>query len=138
MKTPLSEVYKELDTITGLLSTQVRTVVLGVLAVVWLFLSHNKDAPNLSISNHQTQLAWIAGLCVLALLADLLQYQFGYFSARKTMLLAETSGAKGATEVSYNSKAFPYRARLWMFWVKQFIAIAAAVWLLGLLAAALS
>lgn len=130
MKTTLLEIYKDLDAVTDKISTQVRTITVGTLAMTWLFLSHDKSAPSLSATTHVVQLMCIATLCVLTLLEDLLQYQAGYFSSRNTQLAAERTGE---AETSYKSNSFSYRARIFFFWAKQTTSIAAAVWLIVLL-----
>ena len=74
MKVPLTTIYERLDFASDRLSTQIRTLTLGVLALVWLFLSGGKDAPALKLKAGNKQLLAIAGLCVLTFLIDAVQY----------------------------------------------------------------
>ena len=130
MKRPLAEIYADLDDVTDRLSSQVRALSLGVLALTWLFLSGNDDVPK-SVSTHMTQLKLISVCCVLALLADLMQYVFGYWSTYRVVRAAERSKQR---EASFDSKSFPYRARRYAFYIKIAMAIIAAVWVVLLIA----
>lgn len=131
MSIGLSDVIKELDTVTDKISTQVRTLALGVLALAWLLLSKTQGAPNILASENSVQLTWISLFCLLTLAADLMQYIFGYFSAYGLLKHAKKNQL---ASVSYDSRSFCYVARFFMFYAKQIFAVIAAIWLVLLLA----
>jgi len=126
----LPEVGLQLTTLSDRISTQVRTLSLGVLAMAWLFLSKDKSAPQLSISQHEVQLAGIALLAILALVSDLVQYQIGY---RYTLRHLRDAERTNATSVTYDKKDLAYKARSAFFYAKQSFVALAAGWLVLLL-----
>lgn len=133
MKRSLTDLYESLDDVTESLSSQVRALALGVLALVWLFLSGGDDVPK-SVAAHGAQLKLIAVCCVVALLADLLQYVFGYFNTLSVVRGAEKAKQE---EASFNRKSFAYQARHCAFYVKIFLAVVAAVWIVFLIGSTL-
>lgn len=127
----LADAKKNLDTLSGQISTLVRTVALGVLAVVWLFLSGSKEAAPILGQVPGWQLVSIAGLSILAILSDLLQYVFAYkqvLRARETALAAESK------EVDYPSTDGYKKARFAFFRIKFWLTLVAAAWLVAALA----
>ncbi|HVV96492.1 MAG TPA: hypothetical protein VHC92_05085 [Rhodanobacteraceae bacterium] len=131
--TALEEISKQLDSVTDKISTQVRSVSLGVLAVAWLFLSGNKDVPDLpalSPTAKSEQFIAIAALCILALVADLAQYLCGYWNA---LVALEAIRQSGATSATYPND-WRRKGRMFFFSAKSWLALIAAGWLIGLLA----
>jgi len=134
MTTALTDVYKRLDEVSTIISTQVRTLTAGLLALTWLFLASGGDAPELPIVEDKRQLLLIAALCIASLLLDLLQYQFRYQTAFRAKEVAERARSSTATY----KKDWLYKAGDICFWGKQLVSAAAAVWLLVLLGKALA
>ena len=130
MKKPLKDVYSDLDFATDRLSTQVRTLALGVLALVWTFLSAAKEVIPLKLGGSKEPLVLIGALCVLALLLDLLQYVAFYISANGVRKQAEKAKSD---EAEYDEKSAARIAQNSLFWAKQLAMIGAAVWLLALI-----
>lgn len=127
------EIYAELDFLTDRLSTQIRTLALGVLAVVWLFLAGLKDAPALKLASSTRPLVGIGLLCIVGILFDYLQYLFGYWATLDAKRRAEASATKTA---SYDYDDWRWRGRMWCFRLKQVVTVGASVWLLTLILAA--
>jgi len=124
---------KNLDTLSGQISTLVRTLALGVLAVVWLFLSGSKEGAPILGQVPGWQLVSIAALAILAILSDLLQYVFAYklvLRARQTALAADSE------EVDYPDEDGYKKARFAFFRIKFWFALVAAAWLVVALAVA--
>jgi len=130
MKVPLTDIYKDLDFATDRLSTQIRTLTLGVLALVWLFLSGGKDIPALKLRAGNRQLLAIAGLCVLTFLIDAVQYWALYRSANTVRREAEGHNRK---EAEYDEASLVRRLQHGCFWAKQTTALLATIWLLLIL-----
>jgi hypothetical protein len=135
MKVPLTEIYKNLDFASDRLSTQIRALILGVLALVWLFLSGNKDVPALTLRTHTRQLLAIAGLCVLTLLIDAIQYWASYLSSNAVRREAEK---QNKAEAEYAEGSLMRCLQQGSFWAKQITAIIATAWLLSLLVVSLT
>ena len=127
---PRASVKADLTATSGQISSQVRSIVLGVLAFVWLFLSGAKDIPVAMVAAlPKQQLVAIAFLSVLALLFDLLQYTAGFVYSKGVLETSEATDQPPA----WNADAPLYVARQVLFWSKQIAAGAAVVWLLTLL-----
>lgn len=129
MKKKLSEVRQDLHDVTDQISTQVRTITLGVLAVAWLGLSGAGKIEALNLGP-TWQLTAIAGLCIVTLFADLVQYGAGYSLVKGTLLAAERAKQ---SETSYNTSDWRYAVRIRAFELKQWLAAASALWLVGLI-----
>jgi hypothetical protein len=130
MKVPLTAIYERLDFASDRLSTQIRTLTLGVLALVWLFLSGGKDVPALKLRAGHKQLLVLAGLCVLTFLIDAVQYWASYLSSNAVRREAES---QDQTEAEYDEASFMRRLQQGSFWAKQITAVLATAWLLVIL-----
>ena len=130
MKVPLEKIYEHLDFASDRLSTQIRTLALGDLALVWLFLSGNKDAPVLKLGGSNEPLLVVASLCVITLLIDAIQYWAYYFSSNSVRRKAEDAGKK---EAEYDEANPIRRVQMVSFWLKQITALLATLWLLALI-----
>jgi hypothetical protein len=131
MRVPITEIYKELDIVTDRISTQVRTITVGVLALVWVFLSGGKDMPAISLVTDKRFLLVIAAMCIVTLVVDLAQYQVGYWLTNRIRKAAERVNQ---TEAAYDQLDWRYRLRIWLFWAKQVLSLAAAFLLMIVLA----
>ena len=130
MKVPLTTIYENLDFASDHLSTQIRTLTFGVLALVWLFLSGGKDVPALKLGVTNEPLLVIAALCVLTLLIDAAQYWAYYLSSNAVRREAES---KNRTEAEYDETSLLRRLQQGCFWAKQVSAVLATAWLLLIL-----
>jgi hypothetical protein len=130
MKVPLKDIYDDLNFATDRLSTQVRTLVLGILALVWAFLSGNKDVLPLRLGASKEPLVLIGAICILTLVLDLLQYMCLYVSANQVRQRAEAANDDTA---EYDERGGIRRIQRFLFWAKQVTTLGAAVWLLILI-----
>jgi len=124
--TSTKETVAELQWLSDRISSQVRAIAIGVLAVAWaVLLSPPKDLP---IS--PAAMLWVA---LVTLVADLLQYVLGYINTRRhhQHLLREN------IEEGYDASVPLYRARIGCFWGKQLLAAGAFVGLVYALLPAL-
>ncbi len=71
---------KRLDELTSNISDIVRSSSLGLIAVAWLGLSATKESSEIVLSLDKGWLMTGAGLALVALFFDFLQYVFGYFA----------------------------------------------------------
>jgi len=119
----LKEIYEELDFVSDRISTQVRTIALSVLALAWLFLAGGKGRPELPAQPGRPLLLGVAGVSVLVLVADYLQYVCGYLATNAVRDAAEAA-RKDTAEFDYGD--WRYRARTGLFWLKQILTAVAA------------
>lgn len=101
--------------VTDKVSTQVRTLAIGLIAFTWTALT--TDTPTVKA---MAALVWpwlllIAGFCFAALLADYGQY----VCARLVVDEAYAYGQDGKGQFSYNTKTWAYRAQTWFYLLKQ-------------------
>ena len=89
--------------------------------------SFGKYVAALNLKAGNTQLLIIAGLCVLTLLIDAIQYVASYLSSNAVRKAAEKAGKK---EAEYDETSVMRRIQVAMFWVKQMTAALATGWLL--------
>jgi hypothetical protein len=120
MKVPLPTVYTDLDRVTDRISQQTRTIAVGVLALVWLFLAGGDKAPVLPHKVNLVVLLLTGGAALMALVFDYLQYLAAYWDSRKLKEEAEREGSK---EVEYDCSTRLYRARTFSFRAKQVLTL---------------
>jgi hypothetical protein len=101
--------------VTDKVSTQVRTLAIGLIAFTWTALT--TDTPTVKA---MAALVWpwlllMAAFCFAALLADYGQY----VCARMVVDEAYAHGKDGCNQFSYNTKMVPYRAQTWFYLLKQ-------------------
>lgn len=120
------EVLDRRKEVTDKISTQVRTLAVSFIAIVWLFLVPGKDgSPVLPHEPDQSFLLYAGLAAVMAMVVDFLHYVFAY---KVTQQVIKTAGSNGQpAEYSYNYDTHAYRAQLWCFWGKQVLVAAAFV-----------
>jgi hypothetical protein len=122
----IEDVYSELHFLSDRLSSQVRTVALSIIALVWLFVAGGSQAPSLPEPPGKVTLLRIALLSLTCLLLDYLQYVFGYFATEHVRKAADSAGVRTA---EYDYTEWRYRVRTALFWIKQVAVLIAVVWL---------
>lgn len=131
--TTRAEARQRLDAISAQISTLVRTLAIGVLAIVWLVLSGDKSAAPIFLYLSVWQLVAIAILCLCSIALDLSQYLVGYSQELSAYKSADASTDK----ISYDKQSWQYSLRESFFWLKQALCLIAAAWLVIALGAAL-
>jgi hypothetical protein len=114
----------DLDSMSERISESSRTISLGVLALVWLFIAGGDETPILSITPSQALLMVSGALVLLSLLSDYLQYFFGYLNSKDVLAEAEASTEK---EAKYQTDSKLYQARALAFWLKQVLSVGALI-----------
>jgi hypothetical protein len=130
------DICKRLDVVTDKLSTQARTLGLGLLAFCGGLLLKESDFSKQLNTSIQRRLLAIAALGTVVLLFDLLQYFALYSVARSALKKLEieqekvpADELKKTVEVDYDDKSAAFRASLLLFNAKVLILVIAAFWL---------
>jgi hypothetical protein len=124
MPTPLEDIIEELQFLSDRISTQVRTIAVSLVVLVWALLMGGKDAPFTPSAVERSRLLAVAVLAIAAMFADYLQYFFGYLSADSTRKTAEAAPSKSA-DYKYDDPRYQLRGGL--FWGKQLLLVIAVV-----------
>jgi len=126
-KATYEQVVQRLAVVTDRLSTQVRTLSIGLIAFTWgLFTGESAIAKELAQS-FKKQIIVIGCLAISALLFDLLQYVAGYKVSKK---LLDSMDREKLQEAEFDYRELSYRAQNWFFILKQCAVILACFWLL--------
>ncbi len=126
----LQSIIDELQSLSDRVSTQVRTITIGLLAVSWTILVGESTALRSLSAELRPKLLIVISLCVGTLVIDFLQYVCGYILVDKTRKEVEAAGKQ--------SGEYDYRSPFWImrtgfFWLKQVATLVAAVWFITLL-----
>lgn len=121
---PLNSVYEDLKQVGDRISTQVRGIAFGLLALAWLFLTGGDRAPTLSSPPSRTLLVWVAVVSIITLVVDYFQYLMGYLNSSSVRIAAEKAGE---TKIQYDYRDIRYRLRTFFFWLKQLLAMTGVV-----------
>lgn len=103
--------------VTDKISTQVRTLAVSFVAIVWLFLVPSKEgSPVLPFPPDKTLLLFAGLAAVLAMTVDFLHYVAAY---KVTNEVIKTEVPDKEAVYSYNYETGFYKAQVWCFWGKQ-------------------
>lgn len=125
------KIIDDLNFVTDRLSTQVRTLALGVLTFVWGIIISDSELAKSIAQPLNSQLLGIAGGAILTMLLDFLQYVAGYLNTARLLTGVERAGA---TEGTYNYHSWGFRFRRFFFWTKVGVVIITVLALLRILA----
>ncbi|MDZ7292247.1 MAG: hypothetical protein ONB44_15925 [candidate division KSB1 bacterium] len=134
MSDKLDKIIEELQFLSDRISTQVRTIAVSLIALVWAMFVGGKEAPNLPSLPERRQLLIAAGLALATMFCDYLQYFFGYLA---TNLVRKRAEADPKAPAEYDYSDWRYRLRVIMFWAKQALLGVAVVYVAVLLAQSL-
>lgn len=113
----LPDVIERHREVTDKISTQVRTISIGMLVFVWSMLN---AAPGTKIADAEPRLSggigMVALFAILALLSDYFQYVLGKWVVDVTRANKEYIKSK---VYKWPTKSVVYRAQFWCFWGKQ-------------------
>ncbi len=124
MSIKLEKVIEEYKFASDKISTQVRTLALGIIALIWLLLI-GKDLPFTLTSSVKGQFIIVGFICLLVLIADFVQYLFFFFFANSTIDKAEEMGQE---KIKYNYKDYRYAGCKVFFHVKLILLTISALW----------
>jgi hypothetical protein len=133
-KFTLDELADELNTLSSLISTQVRTLNLGVLGVTWLLLLKSKDLKHIANAVPPRGLLAVAVGCLLALVLDFTQYLLAHRLVSSTYDKAEADPTKTA---DYDPGDIFYRAQKCAYYAKMVFTFGAAITLVSIVGAAI-
>jgi hypothetical protein len=119
----LEELGKELDTYCAAISTQVRTIYLGILGLSWLMLLGDEKLANLAARLSHSALLGISLVCLLALVLDLGQYLLGRRAVDAAFDAAAESEKRSA---AYDMTSFSCRAAFWCYRFKLVLTLLGA------------
>ena len=126
----LEKVIEDLNWLSDRISTQVRTMSIGLLAITWgLLIGKPEISQPLPLWLKKNLLA-IGILTLVVMLSDFLQYFFGLLvvdSLRKSMEKMKQ------TEAEYDYGTITYRLRKLFFWVKLVLVVIACIWFLAVI-----
>ena len=120
------DILKEKEFLSDRISTQVRTVALGLLGITWGLLIGKSDVAVEIASSIGKNLMAIGGIAIFTMFLDFLQYFFGYWYTNNLIKEMEKANEK---EGNYRYSDLKYRLRIFMFWSKQISLIAGVLWL---------
>lgn len=121
----LKDILERRKEVSDKISTQVRTLSVSFLAVVWLFLVPGKEgAPVFPFPLDKNLLLNAGLLAVLAMVVDYLQYAFAYLAAHdlieSTTKVTDDKGVESeVTDYKYDDESAKYIAIKVTFWGKQ-------------------
>jgi hypothetical protein len=126
----VKEVVEELQWVSDRISTQVRTLGVGLIAITWgLLIAQPQIAGPLPdwIEKHLL----IVGILALgAMVCDFMQYICAYWNTKGLLDHMEREGLKEA-EYDYASRL--YKSRALFFWLKQILIGIAYIWFLAVI-----
>lgn len=120
-------------------SSQVRSISIGILALTWLFLSGTQPTISSKFASDTTQLLIIAILCLLALTFDFLQYIFALLETDSAINEAERGmPQEGSTDPDDGDFGYTVNdtRRIFvtaLFWMKIIQLISASCWIIILM-----
>lgn len=128
---PKDKIIDELGFLTDKISTQVRTVALGVLALAWGLLIGGPATPPVATKSLKSQLVAIGASAILTMFLDFLQYVAGYVNTIGLLIWMEKNKLdKG----EYDYESMSYRLRRILFRTKCWLLAGTVIWLLAVLA----
>lgn len=110
------DILKEMEFLSDRISTQVRTVALGLLAITWGLLIGKSDVAIEVAGSMKRSLMAIGGIAILTMFFDFLQYSFGYLATRT---LFKEMERENRDEGKYKYSDWRYKFRGYLFWGKQ-------------------
>lgn len=121
----MDKVTADLDFVSDRLSSQARSVSIGVIAIVWAVSVGDLKQ---GVTPPRAELLIVAAAAVLTMSLDFLQYVAAFFTGRKA-LRSVLSGGDGLYDVTWWS----YRLRSYFFWAKLVLAALTGLATVGVL-----
>jgi hypothetical protein len=135
----LKDIYARKKEASGQVSTQTRTLALGMLAISWALLTvHDEPLKSMALHVHRFWILGLAVLSVLVIVCDMFQYVAITSMAGEALTRAEASNSNPQA-AKYNNNLFAYKAQAFLYRTKFIIlalAFALLVWIFIILFAA--
>ena len=126
----LKEVIEDLNWVCDRISTQVRTMSIGLLAITWGLLIGKPEISQplpLWLKKHLLAIGIVA---LVAMFSDFLQYFFGF---RIVDNLRKSMEEKKQAKAEYDYTTITYKLREFFFWVKLALVVVACIWFLAVI-----
>jgi len=121
-----NEIIAELGFVTDRLSTQVRAIAIGVLALSWGILIGDSTTTRDLAAEFRWHFVGIGVAAVLVMFFDFLQYVAGYFN---TMRVYRKMLRDSTTDAEFDQRALLFRLRKALFYIKMIALCATVAWL---------
>jgi len=124
-KEQCNRIQEDLEFTSNNISTQTRTISLGILAVAWgLMIADTTITKEIWLENKKL-LFGVFALSIFTLILDFFQNVVGYRLSKITLNRIEKRiNYEEEVDCTYNNKSRLYRARIWLFWIKQCFLVA--------------
>jgi len=124
----IDEIQDARDHASSSISTQTRSMALGILAICWLLLGGTQQALSVKFQCYTSQLLAIAVACVIAIALDLAQYVFQFFDHNEA--LEDSKAAETLEGVGFNATGAKRFLGNACFWGKLLVSAVAGIWLI--------
>ena len=124
------KIIEELLWLSDRISTQVRTLGIGLLAITWGFLIGQPEISGPVPENLKKHLLIVGILVLCAMICDFLQYFFGYLNTKRLLNNIER---ENMSEITYDYTTLSYRVRNFFFWFKQILLFLSCSWFLAII-----
>jgi hypothetical protein len=115
----LKDIYARKKEASGQVSTQTRTLALGMLAISWALLTvHDEPLKTMATHIHQRWILSLAVVSVFVIVCDMFQYVAITSMAGEALARAEKAKL---TETTYEEKLFAYKAQNYLYFGKFWI-----------------
>lgn len=131
----IDEIQDARDHASSSISTQTRSMALGILAICWLLLGGTQQSLTIKFQCYTDQLLAIAAACVVAIALDLAQYVFQFFDHEEA--LEDSRAAENLEGVGFNATGAKKFLGTLCFWGKLLVSAVAGVWLISVMIGAL-
>ncbi|GAB3366951.1 hypothetical protein GCM10027431_09760 [Lysobacter rhizosphaerae] len=132
----IKEISAERSAASAALSTQSKTIALGVLAIVWLLLGGTQATLTAKFACYEKPLLWVAIICVVSLVLDFLQYLFSLIESH--FALKHTLDSDDVDEAGWEEGHILRKLATACFAAKLLTAAGAAFWLLTIMLSGLA
>jgi len=127
----LDTVKEDLNFLTDRISTQIRTIAIGLIIITWGLLIGDIKLNIEILDTQKYQLLTICAIAVIVMFLDFLQYMFGYFytsSLRKKMI------DKNLAQSEVDERNILWFFRCFFFHVKQYLLVIDVIWFIKITA----
>ena len=121
------EIIEDLNFLTELISTRVRTISAGILVFCWVLIFESIFKKGSTTIISVNLLLVPVSLAILTLVADFAQYWLGYLVTNRAFKEMEE---KDKENINFDCTALAYRLRFFMFYIKQALMLGSTLSLL--------